>query len=93
MDRDEDSIASMIAKVELSAEIAQIALACHNCNRPVNNAINRFKNRNRNQNQNKNVNPVRGHSSLEATNESMDGNTTEVSSEVFSNDSSRQQYK
>jgi hypothetical protein len=42
----EKAIESMIAKVQLSAKIAQIALACPTCQGPVNKEIQEFKNRN-----------------------------------------------
>jgi hypothetical protein len=42
----EKAIESMIAKVQLSAKIAQIALACPSCQGPVNKEIQVFKNRN-----------------------------------------------
>jgi hypothetical protein len=38
-----EELRSMIEKIELSAEIARISLACPNCNGLVRNAIQRFK--------------------------------------------------
>ena len=57
------SIDQIITKVELSAEIARIALSCPTCKGTVRELI---------QNENVNVNPVRGRSSLQAMNESKD---------------------
>jgi hypothetical protein len=71
------SIASMISKTELSAEIARIALACPTCKGHVRDAIICFENQS--QNKKVNVNPVRGHSSLATTNESKDGLTNDYS--------------
>jgi hypothetical protein len=53
------SMEEMIAKVELSAEIARIALACPTCRGPVNKKIQNFKDSHQGG----------GHSSLQATND------------------------
>ena len=58
----EKAIEAIIAKVQLSAKIAQIALACPTCQGPVNKEIQDFKN--------KNCHQEGGHSLLPATNES-----------------------
>jgi hypothetical protein len=71
------SIREMIAKTELSAKIAQIALACPSCNGPVNKEIQEYQNNHNQQNNNNGFGPIRGHSSLPATNE-RDGFATEA---------------
>jgi hypothetical protein len=58
MERKEVDISSIIANVELSAEIARIALECPNCYKAVRELI-----------QSSEKTPVRGHSSLQVTNE------------------------
>jgi hypothetical protein len=58
------SITNMIAKIELSAKIAQIALACPSCNGPVNKEIQEFKS--------KNYHQGGGRSSLPAMNDKKD---------------------
>jgi TolA-binding protein len=80
------TLKDMIAKTELSAKIAQIALSCNSCNGPVRNAIQEYQNNhNHNHNlsqQNNNNSETRhqdgGRSSLAATNDIQDGFATEA---------------
>ena len=65
----------MISKVELSAEIARIALDCPSCSGPALEAIQRYRGKNKQNNNNNGIGPVRGRSSLPAMNESKDGLT------------------
>jgi hypothetical protein len=75
-----NSVKEMIAKVELSAEIARIALACPTCKGHASKAIERFKNQSKNQNQ---CAADGGHSLLPATNGLKDGLTNEYSTHEY----------
>jgi hypothetical protein len=75
----EKAIEEIIAKVQLSAKIVQIALACPTCHGPVNKEIQEFRS--------KNCHQDGGRSSLPAMNESKDGLPTND----YNN--SRRQYK
>jgi hypothetical protein len=66
-----DSIAGMSSKIELSAEIARIALDCPSCCGPVRKAIQRYRDTNKNKQK---LPPDGGRSSFAAMNDkSKDG--------------------